>query len=283
MLKTAIEHIAKLNVPRNCIIELVISDNNPDKDAYSVFLEYKEQIPFMIHYCHEPQKSIAAVRNAVLQKALEINADYIAFIDDDEYPLPDWIAELYKTMVDFNADGATSFPQQIIDEKKCDIPFNIKRRADGSLRKTCITNSVIFKTSIIKDYNLMFDTDFGLMTGEDIDFFSRAVNKGCKFVWCNKILLYDIITKDRTTLEWRIDRAINNGYLKIFTAKKSDKNIKKKYYKTLLDLSIFSFLSILCYFLSQRYKDKCLMKLMDCFGKIRSIFSDKAYTHYKRE
>ena len=182
-------------------------------------------------------------------------------------------------MIEYNADGATSAP--VIEGEK--LPKNVRKRKNGSIRKVCQTNSVIFKIEIIKNSNIWFDNSFQLMTGEDIDFFYRASSNGYKFVWCNKILLYETISDERKTLEWKIDRAINNGYLKIFNEKKYGKNITKKYYKILIDLIFFSFITILISPINLTYKNKCILKLMDCFGKIQSIFSNKTYVHYKRQ
>ena len=122
LLENALKHINNLNVPEQCEINVAIADNNPNKDA--------------------------------LEKGLNINADYIAFIDDDEYPSPDWISSLYTVMVEYKADGATSYPVQIIDGKEQPIPYNIKNRKRGSVRKICITNSVLFSSNVIKKSNI---------------------------------------------------------------------------------------------------------------------------------
>lgn len=138
LLKRALIYISKLNIPIGCSMEVVISDNNPCQEAKEVYLNIKKEFPFLLHYLHEPAKSIASVRNAVLKKALDINAEYIVFIDDDEYPLPDWILELYKTMLEFEADGATSYPQIIDGDMVCDIPHNIKRGKMALLEKAVL-------------------------------------------------------------------------------------------------------------------------------------------------
>lgn len=258
LLTKTLEHINRLTPINNCKIEVVISDNNPDKSAYKVFEKINVDFSHKIYYVHEPEKSIAAVRNAVLQKAIEVNADYIAFLDDDEYTEPDWLLELFKTMKEFNADGATSAVIPVCNGQKLPLAHNIKRRKHGSIRKICITNSVLFKTDIVKNSDIWFDTDFGLMTGEDIDFFNRATNLGYKFVWCDKALIYDYIPPERCTLEWSLDRTFNNGYLKIFNLKKYGKNIRKKHYKTLLDLCLFSLINIFVLaFFPQKKKSVC--------------------------
>ena len=281
LLENALNYISKLDVPTGCKLSVVISDNNTDEQAKQVYEKFKSY-PFNLYYVHEQRAGIAYARNAVLQKALDINADYVAFIDDDEYPKSNWITELYSVMKENNASGATSAPIQISEGKELPLPNNVKKRKRGEKRRICITNSVIFSTKIIKDSNLWFDTDFGLMTGEDIDFFSRASDLGYKFVWNNKLLLYDFVPANRLTLEWQLDRTFNDGYLKIFLARKEGKkSIHKILTKTLIEIIIFSFTFLVCSF-NKRIKNKCLFKIMDCTGKIKSIYSNKSYEHYKR-
>jgi GT2 family glycosyltransferase len=282
LLDNCLQNIAKLIVPNDCEVRVIISDNNPDKSAFCVYEKFCSEFPFLVYYEHEAKKSIGAVRNVVLKKALEINADYVAFLDDDEFPTPEWLNELYKTMLLAQADGATSYPTQLIGGVKQAIPSNYKRRKQGSIRKIFCTNSVIFSTKIVSEAGLWFDENFGLMTGEDVDFSSRASAKGYRFAWCDKELLYDIIPAVRKTMEWKMDRAVNNGYLKIFLARKNgDKDFEKTLYKVIFDQLLFSFLGLLIFW-NEDLKNKCILKYMDCFGKLKSIYSTKTYEHYKR-
>ena len=283
LLKKCLLSLGKLTVPTDCIIEIAISDNNPNKEAFSVYEECSKNISFKIHYEHEPEKSIAAVRNKVLDVALRENAAYIAFLDDDEYVDKEWIKELYNCLLENNADASTSYPQRICNGELQDIPLNITKRKYGSTRNVCATSSVLFSSKLIKECELRFDTNFGLMTGEDIDFFGRATKLGCKIVWCDKIVVFAELPEERKTLRWKMDRAFNNGYLKIFLNKKNNSPLTKKYYKMLFDLSIFALLTLLVSPVSQALKEKCILKFMDCFGKLKTIYNDTIYEHYKRD
>lgn len=281
LLERALEHINKLEIPEECEIRVVISDNNTNKEAYTVYEKFKDY-SFKLYYVHEQTPGIAFARNAILQKGIEINADYIAFIDDDEYPEPNWIKELYDVMIEHNASGATSAPTRIANGKVQPLAQRVKRRKRGEKRRTCATSSVLFTIDIVKKSDIWFDTCFGRMTGEDIDFFSRANNLGYTFVWSDKVLIYDELPAQRLTLEWKLDRAFNNGYLKIFLQKKYGKtNFNKNLAKTLFELGFFSILYFIVLF-SSKLKNMCLLKIMDCMGKIKSIFSDSPYEHYKR-
>ena len=281
LLEQALSYINKLNVPDGCELQVVISDNNPNKDAHVVYEKFVNY-SYKLNYVHEAKPGIAYARNAVLSFGLKIDADYVAFIDDDEYPMQDWLVDLYNVMVEYDADGSTSYPLSLVQDEVQPVARHIKKRKRGEVRNICITNSVLLSLDIVRKSGLWFDTSFGLMTGEDVDFFSRATRKGYKFVWSDKFLLYDIIPPNRLTMEFKLDRAFNNGYLKVFLAKKrGKKSILKMLNKAVFDLIVFSIL----YFITLFYKslnDLCLLKLMDCTGKIKSVFSKSSYEHYKR-
>ena len=194
LLKRALEYISRLIKPEGCELAVVISDNNPDKSAYSVYEELKD-FPLKLYYTHVAEPGIANARNGVLKKALKLDSDYVAFIDDDEYPEATWLEELYNVMIEYNASGSTSSPIRIIDGKLQPLAQRVKRRKRGEIRRLCTTGSVLFTIDLVKKSDLWFDSSFGRMTGEDIDFFSRAVNLGYTFVWSDKVLIYDELPK----------------------------------------------------------------------------------------
>ncbi len=281
LLENALNHITKLVSPQNVILEVIISDNNPDKIAESVFFQLASSYPFKLHYLHEAKKGIAAARNRVLNGAININANYVAFLDDDEFPSENWIVELYQTMLDFKADGATGATVPFVEGAEISMPSYLKHRKNGSIRKVCITNNVLFNLDIVTKSNIWFDDSFGSMTGEDIDFFYRATQNGYKFVWNNKVTMFDIIQEERLTLEWKMRRIFNDGYLKSFMAKKRKKNLYLFYLKILFNLLIFTLLGLVIYAIFRKNNRAVLYKWQDCFGKINGFLFDKPYDYYK--
>ena len=52
----------------------------------------------------EPQRGIAAARNRLVSEALRSQAQFIAMIDDDEWPGPNWITHFLETQKQTGAD-----------------------------------------------------------------------------------------------------------------------------------------------------------------------------------
>src|SRR5258708_28296517 len=77
--------------------EIVVTDNDGSGSGKATTEAYARSAPVPVHYCLEPRKNISFARNRCLKEA---TGDFIAFIDDDQFPAPDWLAQLHKTCVD---------------------------------------------------------------------------------------------------------------------------------------------------------------------------------------
>ncbi len=62
---------------------IVVADNDQARSAESVVAEFTKTSSVAVTYCMEPQQNIALARNKAVRNA---SGNYIAFIDDDEFP-----------------------------------------------------------------------------------------------------------------------------------------------------------------------------------------------------
>ena len=63
---------------------VVIADNDRAQSAKEIVAECAT-LDLSVKYCHEPEQNIALARNRALENA---TGDFVAFIDDDEFPPP---------------------------------------------------------------------------------------------------------------------------------------------------------------------------------------------------
>jgi len=94
MLASCLESLAAQAIPEDVAVSLVVVDNDPTGSVGRIVNWFDKVSPFPLHYVHEPIRGIARARNAVLDKAMELSADWIAFIDDDEVAEPNWLSVL---------------------------------------------------------------------------------------------------------------------------------------------------------------------------------------------
>src|SRR5919107_3475810 len=91
-----LEGLAALEVPDGVAVEVVIVDNDAAGSGRSVVDAAREGFPFPLRYVVEPARGIVAARNAAVAEASADGPVPVAFLDDDEWPAPRWLAELLR-------------------------------------------------------------------------------------------------------------------------------------------------------------------------------------------
>ena len=76
------------------IYSIVVVDNHHNQAAKNTVAASKKKSSIAIEYHHEPEQNIALARNRAVKNA---KGNFIAFIDDDEFPVNNWLIHLYKT------------------------------------------------------------------------------------------------------------------------------------------------------------------------------------------
>src|SRR4051812_10046 len=67
---------------------IVVVDNDKFKSAEAVVQDFASRSSIPITYCVENRQNIALARNRAIEKA---KGDFVAFIDDDEFPTGRWL------------------------------------------------------------------------------------------------------------------------------------------------------------------------------------------------
>src|SRR5215470_1390074 len=88
---------SKVHTPE---IRIVVVDNDELASASEVCKTVS--IPWSITYAVEPRRGITYARNRAITEAGSV--DFVAFIDDDEVPSPNWLDELLWAQAEFAAD-----------------------------------------------------------------------------------------------------------------------------------------------------------------------------------
>jgi succinoglycan biosynthesis protein ExoM len=196
------------------IYSVVVADNDHLQSAWQVVADSSATSSYPAIYCMEPEQNIALARNKALENA---QGHYIAFIDDDEIPSKNWLCNLFKTCMEYNADGVLGPvkpyfehdpPQWVVKGKFYERPvYDTGYKLNWPETRT---GNVLFKKEILNESNNAFKAEFG--TGsEDIDFFRRMIEKGFTFVWCNEAIVYELVPPSRCSLAYLLRRALLRG------------------------------------------------------------------------
>jgi succinoglycan biosynthesis protein ExoM len=214
MLNRLLVEIARQQTDGRFTYSIVVVDNDEQQSARPVVAEFTAKYPVETVYCFEPRKNIALARNTVLEHA---RGDYIAFIDDDEFPVPEWLQMMLKTCEEYQAAGVLGPvrphfeeppPRWIIDGRFCERPEHPTGRVmDWEESRT---GNVLFQRLILNGVPQAFNPEFG-NGGEDKDFFMRMTQQGCVFRWCNEGVTYETVPPSRWERKYMLKRALLRG------------------------------------------------------------------------
>lgn len=196
---------------------VVIADNDKSESARETVESFSRESRIRVEYYVEPEQNIALARNMTVRHAA---GDFIAFIDDDEIPIKEWLLRMHAALSKYGADGVlgpvkplfeTAPPQWIIKAGLFDRP-NSQCYQTGLVldwRQTG-TGNVLVKRGVLNEVAGPFNREFG-SGGEDFDFFRRAMALSKVFVWCEEATVYEIVPIERTRLSFQLRRALLRG------------------------------------------------------------------------
>jgi len=167
----------RLAEPTGTRLSIVVVDNEPYPAVAELVQAFSNQ-GRPIHYVNERRRGIAQARNAVLEKAAELSADWVAMLDDDQLVASDWLVMMWHsarlTFADVVCNSVEfEFPEPL---PAWAFPKPKKRRWKLNMN-IASSGGVLFRAGLMGSDGapLRFDTRFALTGGEDRDFFTRAV------------------------------------------------------------------------------------------------------------
>jgi len=214
LLKSTLENLRGLATAGLFEYSIVVADNDREESARATVEEFARSTDIRVAYCVEPEQNISLARNKALEFA---QGDFIAWIDDDEFPNPAWLLTFFQALEKYGADGVLgpvkpvflSPPPAWITRGKF---FDKPRRASGLRLKwdQTSTANVLLRRDILRGVKEPFRREFGSGC-EDIDFFRRMMKSGRIFVWCDEAIVSEIIPPARWKRRYLLRRALLRG------------------------------------------------------------------------
>ena len=103
MLRSLLGALQGLKGSESFTHSIVVVDNDAEQSAKHVVQGFNFD-PVRVTYLCEPKQNIALARNMAVKNA---QGDYLAFIDDDELPVSDWLLQLHKAIKSFGVGRRT--------------------------------------------------------------------------------------------------------------------------------------------------------------------------------
>jgi glycosyltransferase involved in cell wall biosynthesis len=217
-LKRLLEKLQEQSTGDLFSFSVVVCDNDATQSAAPIVSAARESTTIDITYCCEPRQNIALARNKALEHA---RGDFVAFIDDDEFPVANWLKWLLAVCDTYAADGVlgpvrphfeSPPPSWILKGRFCQRP---EHKTGMKMQwNQCRTGNLLFRRRILEGAAQPFRAEFGT-GGEDKDFFMRLTEQGRVFVWCNEAIAYETVLPSRYSRRCMIRRALLRGRISL--------------------------------------------------------------------
>lgn len=204
---------------------IVVDNNSADNTRERVTSFIKEHPTLNIRYCFEHKQGLSHARNRGISEAA---GDIIAFIDDDERIVPEFIKAYIKLFDEYPeamaaggkivAEYPTGRPRWMSHYTERPIanpmdfgdyitPFPKGRIPGGgnmALRREVFNTVGLFNTSLGR-------TGKRLIGGEESDLFERIASIGMKCYYAPRAVMYHIIPQEKLTEEYFERLCYNTG------------------------------------------------------------------------
>jgi glycosyltransferase involved in cell wall biosynthesis len=196
-------------------LSAVVVDNDASASARAIAKSYAGGPAFELIYVVEPNQGIPLARNRALV-SVPPDTDLVCFIDDDEWPVDNWLDAMLAVYLSTDADCVygpvapvyPSDPPEFFIKSRV---FERKRNRDGAQIGYAASNNVMIDYRFVREHELRFEEKMRFTGGTDYRFFYLAVKKGMRIFWAENALVYDIIPESRMTWKWVLQRQFRLG------------------------------------------------------------------------
>ena len=288
MLAECIDEILKQKIPVTWSVELIVINNDPSDDISEIINARRANTSLEISLKNEYALGIPFARNTACKTALERGAEWIIFIDDDEFPNPGWLEAYAKATEEWDAKAFTGPVNYIMPSGCAEWLENkgLRFRKNGSKCSRAGTCNVMFsKDLLLPPFSLSFDTEMQFTGGSDSDFFMRFVHAGGVILAISEAIVSEHVPPNRLTIQWRLKRqyrsSANRVYIKfkLHGAKKTIKDAAREIIMRMLHGTVKLVISPLSliygYTCFKRTYYHALRHFSKAFGTIAGLFGNQ--------
>ena len=208
MLRRLLDAVAQVKTDAD--LRVLVADNDAEGhagfDLCNAMADYRWPLTAVIAH----KRGIAQVRNTLIENALKTDAQFIAMIDDDEWPDAGWLTHFLATAHQTGADvlqGSILFGVGTSVEGHGDI-----RHTSGPVDMLQGADNLLIRRAVLEEIaQPWFDPAFALSGGEDREFFVRLQRAGKRFAWSDEARAFGDIPDTKDNLGWLCRRAYSVG------------------------------------------------------------------------
>lgn len=221
-LSATLESLAKQVLPPEVAVDVIVVDSDLDGSARTLVEQARERLPLAIRYVVAERKGVAEARNKAVSEA---SGQWLAFIDDDEFAAPDWLAELLAC-AERNAaqvvfgEVRTLYPESCPDWIISSDLFGKHLPPTGTRVDSGPTSNALLARIALAGETRIFDLAYGTTGGEDTELFYRLSKRSVPMVSCREAVVSETVEEHRLNRDFLLKKAMRVGetYFRIFFA-----------------------------------------------------------------
>lgn len=200
-------------------LRIIVVDNDAEAGAGTAIVqEVAPTFRFPLTGYVEPRRGQTYAYDHAFVRACGVKPapDYVAVLDDDEYPDPNWLTELVGVALKYRVDiaGGPVFP--VFDTPDHWLArsgfYAPKRYATGPVSMIYGTGNMLIRRSTLEQYlDEPFLHDFAFTGGSDEEFFYRCRRDGRTFAWADEAHVFETTPPSRTTVGYLLRRMFRKG------------------------------------------------------------------------
>lgn len=204
-------------------MDVVVVDSDLQGWAHTLVEQAQARLSISIRYVRAKRPGVAEARNLAVTHAA---GPWLAFIDDDEVPAPDWLATLLACALRHQAQvvfGAvhTRYPEGCPAWIRDGDLFGKHTAPTGTRVQHGPTCNTLLWRAALDGQPHVFDLRYGTTGGEDTELFNRLSAQGVVMVTCREAVVSETVEPHRLNRRFLMRKALRVGetYFRIFFAR----------------------------------------------------------------
>jgi glycosyltransferase involved in cell wall biosynthesis len=206
-------------VPAGVAWEIVVADNHPEDLSAALIARLDPPVPLR-RIPARPARNIARARNVGVAAA---RGRLVAFVDDDEAPAPDWLANHMACLERTGADASFGPKYPVFeggsppdwDPQGWFFTVDFAMEQDAEIRPLAWsprsgrglgTGNSMLRAATCLAGEATFDEHYGRSGGEDTRLFFALAKQGRRFVWCPSAKVIEFNMRERLSPDYMLAR-----------------------------------------------------------------------------
>jgi glycosyltransferase involved in cell wall biosynthesis len=216
-LRKLLAHIERLNYAGP--ISVIVVENDAEVGAgAAIVAAAAPAFRFPLTCLVEPRRGHTYAYNRGFVNACRLTPapDYVAVLDDDEYPHPNWLGDMIGVALKYGVDivggpviPVFDMPDHWLAKSGLYAPI---RYATGLVPMIYGAGNMLIRRGVLEQYlDEPFLHAFAFTGGSDYEFFWRCRRDGRSFAWADTAEVFETMPPARTTVGYLLRRKFRNG------------------------------------------------------------------------